>query len=76
VAVIGIPDKRLGEIVAAVIDVKPGQSLSEEEINAFIEKALPRYKRPRKIIFDKVPRNATGKVEKNKLRTKYGGNVM
>jgi acyl-CoA synthetase (AMP-forming)/AMP-acid ligase II len=76
VAVIGVPDKRLGEIVAAVIDVKPGQALTEEEINAFIEKALPRYKRPRQIIFDKVPRNATGKIEKTKLRLKYGGNIM
>ena len=57
-----------------VIDVKPGQTLTEEEINAFIERALPRYKRPRKIIFDKVPRNATGKIEKTKLRIKYGGN--
>jgi acyl-CoA synthetase (AMP-forming)/AMP-acid ligase II len=76
VAVIGIPDKRLGEIVGAVVDVKPGQALTEEELNAFIEKALPRYKRPRQIIFDKVPRNATGKIEKTKLRLKYGGNVM
>jgi acyl-CoA synthetase (AMP-forming)/AMP-acid ligase II len=76
VAVIGIPDKRLGEIIAAVIDPKPGETLTEDEINAFIEQALPRYKRPRKIIFDKVPRNPTGKIEKPKLRLKYGGNVM
>jgi acyl-CoA synthetase (AMP-forming)/AMP-acid ligase II len=72
VGVIGIPDERLGEIVAAVIDPKPGEPLSEEEILAFVEKVLPRYKRPRKIIFDKVPRNPTGKIEKTKLRAKYG----
>jgi acyl-CoA synthetase (AMP-forming)/AMP-acid ligase II len=71
VAVIGIPDERLGEIVGAVIDPKPGEILTEEEINLFLEKTLPRYKRPRKIIFDKVPRNATGKLEKVKIREKY-----
>ncbi|HSW56912.1 MAG TPA: AMP-binding protein [Dehalococcoidales bacterium] len=76
VAVIGIPDKRLVEIVAAVIDPKPGETLTEDEINLFIEGVLPKYKRPRKIIFDKVPRNATGKIEKTKLRMKYGGSVM
>ncbi len=71
-AVIGLPDQRLGEVVAAVVQVKPGQSLSEEELLAFCE-ALPRYKRPRKIFFDKVPRNPTGKIEKPKLRRKYAG---
>jgi len=73
VAVIGLPDERLVEIVAAIIEPKPGETLTEEEINAFAEQVLPRYKRPRKIIFDKVPRNATGKIEKPKLRLKYAG---
>jgi acyl-CoA synthetase (AMP-forming)/AMP-acid ligase II len=72
VAVIGIPDDRLGEIIGAVIDVKPGESLTEKEIMTFIEGLLPKYKRPRKVIFDKVPRNPTGKIEKTKLRLKYG----
>jgi acyl-CoA synthetase (AMP-forming)/AMP-acid ligase II len=76
VAVIGIPDERLGEVVGAVIELKPGETMTEAEMNAFIETVLPRYKRPRKIIFDKVPRNATGKIEKPKLRLKYGGPVM
>ena len=70
VAVIGLPDHRLGEIVAAIVELKPGFSLSEEEIAEFCN-ALPRYKRPRKIIFEKVPRNPTGKIEKPKLREKY-----
>ena len=69
--VIGIPDERLGEIVVAVTDPKPGETLSEEEINQFCEKSLPRYKRPRRIVFDRVPRNPTGKIEKPKLREKY-----
>jgi len=71
-AVIGIPDERLGEIVAAIVKVKPGKELSEEEVSRFCE-ALPKYKRPRKFIFDDVPRNPTGKIEKPKLRKKYSG---
>ena len=70
VAVIGLPDPRLGEIAAAIIQVAEGQTCTEEEINAFCAE-LPRYKRPRKIIFDKVPRNPTGKIEKPVLRERY-----
>jgi acyl-CoA synthetase (AMP-forming)/AMP-acid ligase II len=73
VGVIGIPDERLGEIAAAVIDPAPDASLTEEEIARFCEENLPRYKRPRRIIFDKVPRNPTGKIEKPRLRQKYTG---
>ena len=71
-AVIGVPDERLGEIVAAVIMPKPGHGITEEEVLEFCE-SLPRYKRPRKVFFDKVPRNPTGKIEKPKLRKKYSG---
>ncbi len=70
VAVIGLPDKRLGEIAAAIIEAKEGEILSEAEVNLFCM-ALPRYKRPRKIIFAEVPRNPTGKIEKPKLRKLY-----
>ena len=71
VAVIGLPDSRLGEISAAIIELKPGVECTEEDINVFCKK-LPRYKRPRKVIFAHVPRNATGKIEKPKLREMYG----
>jgi len=73
VAVIGVPDERLGEIVAAVVDVKPGSNLTEEMVLKFCEQQMPRYKRPRVVIFDKVPRNPTGKIEKHKLKKKYAG---
>jgi len=73
VAVIGTPDERLGEIVTAVIQVVPGLSLSEQEMASFCEQNLPRYKRPRRIVFDEVPRNPSGKIEKPKLRTRYAG---
>ena len=72
VAVIGIPDERLGEISAAIIEFKEGASSSEKEIEEFCED-LPRYKRPRRIIFDAIPRNPTGKIEKPALRKKYCG---
>jgi len=70
--VIGIPDERLGEVVTAIIKVKPGREMSEEEVKKYCE-MLPRYKRPRKIFFDDVPRNPTGKIEKPKLRKKFAG---
>jgi acyl-CoA synthetase (AMP-forming)/AMP-acid ligase II len=72
VAAIGVPDERLGELVAVVIDVKPGMEFSESEVLRFCED-LPRYKRPRRIFFGEVPRNPTGKIEKVKLRKKYTG---
>lgn len=75
VAVIGLPDHRLGEITAAIIEIKPDMSCTEEEIEEFC-KAMPRYKRPHKIIFADVPRNPTGKIEKPKLRKIYCGESL
>ncbi len=75
VAVIGLPDKRLGEIAAAIIELKPDHPCTEDEINEFCHK-LPRYKRPHKIIFAEVPRNPTGKIEKPKLRQIYCGESL
>lgn len=75
VAVIGIPEKRLGEITLAVIEVKEGEEMTEDEVNSFCLE-LPRYKRPRKIVFAKVPRNPTGKIEKPALRKKYAGESL
>ena len=72
VAVIGLPDVRLGEIAAAIIQLKEGHVCTEEEIMEFCHE-LPRYKRPKKIIFAEVPRNPTGKIEKPKLRQIYCG---
>jgi len=72
VAIIGTPDDRLGEVVAAVIEPEGGETLTKEEVASFCEKNLPRYKRPRHIFFDQVPRSPSGKIEKPKLREKYG----
>ncbi len=75
VAVIGVPDKRLGEVTAAIIEVKEGFSLTEQEVADFCHK-LPRYKRPHQIIFADIPRNPTGKIEKPKLRKIYCGESL
>ena len=75
VAVIGMPDERLGEIAAAIIEIKPNHEATEEDILKFCE-GLPRYKRPRRIIFDFVPRNPTGKIEKTLLRKKFCGESL
>ncbi len=75
VAVIGLPDSRLGEIAAAIIELKEGMACSEEDMESFCH-ALPKYKRPRRIIFADVPRNPTGKIEKPKLRQIYCGESL
>ena len=75
VAVIGLPHERLGEIAAAIIECKEGCSATEQEINDFCA-TLPRYKRPRKIIFATIPRNPTGKIEKPRLREQYCGGSL
>ncbi len=75
VAVIGLPDVRLGEIAAAIIEVKEDHTLTEEQVNEFCLD-LPRYQRPRRIIFADVPRNPTGKIEKPKLRKLYGADQL
>ncbi len=69
--VIGTSDERLGEIVTAIIELREGEVATEEEMKFFFEQNLPRYKRPRKIVFDHIPRSPTGKIEKSKLRAKY-----
>jgi acyl-CoA synthetase (AMP-forming)/AMP-acid ligase II len=71
VAVIGIPDERLGEISLAIIAPKPGETLTEAEVIVFCEQNLAKHIRPRRIVFDKVLRNPTGKIEKPKLRQKF-----
>ncbi len=75
VAVIGLPDRRLGEVAAAVVEVKEGMSVTREELEAFC-KQLPRYKRPKEYIFAEIPRNATGKIEKPRLRKIYGADNL
>ncbi|MBR5552494.1 MAG: acyl--CoA ligase [Clostridia bacterium] len=75
VAVIGLPDSRLGEAAAAIIEVREGFDLTEKQVADFCLE-LPKYKRPRHIIFADIPRNPTGKIEKPKLRQIYCGESL
>lgn len=70
VAVIGVPDSRLGELAVAIVEIKDGMKCTKEEIDEFCL-GMPRYKRPRNIFFDSIPRNPTGKIEKPALRKRY-----
>lgn len=70
-AVIGMPDKRLGEKTAAIVELKEGCSMTREEFDEYCTE-LPRYKRPKEVFFEDVPRNATGKIEKPLLRKRHG----
>jgi long-chain acyl-CoA synthetase len=68
-AVIGVPDPRMGEEVRAIVAVKPGQSVTEEELIAFVKERAAAYKYPRTIEFrDSLPKGATGKILKKELR--------
>ena len=65
----------ISEFEARENELKEGEECTEDEINEFCL-ALPKYKRPRKLIFAKVPRNPTGKIEKPKLREIYCGGSL
>lgn len=73
VACIGYPDDRLVEIVLAIVQLKEGRQMSEEQVIDFAKSKLSLYKVPRKVVFDQVPRNPTGKLMKPKLREKFTG---
>ena len=73
-AVIGVPDERWGEVGKAIVVVKPGQTLTAQQVLDHCSENLARYKLPRYIEFvDALPRNATGKVHKPTLRQMFGG---
>jgi long-chain acyl-CoA synthetase len=73
VAVIGVPDAKLGETIMAVIVPKPGTTPSEEEIAQHCRQSLGGYKIPRRFAFvERLPRSAMGKVLKTELRNTYG----
>jgi len=69
VAVIGVPDERLGEVGKAFIVPKPGATLTEDAVIAYARQHLANFKAPRSVEFlDELPRNAGGKVVKPQLR--------
>lgn len=70
-AVIPVFDEIWGEVPKAIIELKPHKKLSAQEVLIFCKERLARYKCPKKVIFESLPRNSTGKIQKNKLKTKY-----
>lgn len=73
VACIGSPDDRLVEIVLAIVQVKNGETMTEDEVIEYAKSNLALYKVPRRVIFDQVMRNPTGKLMKPEMRKKYTG---
>jgi fatty-acyl-CoA synthase len=71
-AVIGVPDERWGETGLAIVAVKDSVRVNEADILAHCRERLGRFKCPARVVFvDALPRNATGKVHKPTLRTKF-----
>lgn len=71
-AVIGVPDAEWGEVVKAVVKVREGAVLSDDEVLAFVEQRVADYKRPRSVDFvEEFPRDAAGKLLKRLIRDRY-----
>jgi len=73
-AVIGVPDERWGEVPRAIVVPKPGAALTGEEVVAFCQGKIARYKIPRSVVIstEPLPRNPTGKILKRVLRDAHG----
>ena len=73
VAIIGIPDEKWGEVGMAFIVPASGQTMTEEEVGAYLKGKVARYKHPAQIKFmDELPMTGTMKIKKAELREKYG----
>ncbi len=72
-AVIGIPDPKWGEVGRAIVALRPGASVTEEELLDFCRERLARYKVPKSIIFvEALPKTGAGKIDKERLKKEYG----
>ena len=76
VAVIGTPDERWGELVTALVVLRPGASTTKDDLIAHCRAHLAHFKAPKRIEFkDHLARTATGKLQKYKLRAEYWPDV-
>jgi fatty-acyl-CoA synthase len=67
-AVVAKPDEKWGETPCAFIELKPGQKASDQDIIAWCQKGMARYKVPKHVVFTELPKTSTGKIQKFKLR--------
>ncbi|MBL9009613.1 MAG: AMP-binding protein [Alphaproteobacteria bacterium] len=72
-AVVGLPHADWGEAVAAVVETAPGFALAEAAVIAHARAVLAPFKTPKRVLFQALPRNAMGKIEKSRLRTDLAG---
>ena len=76
VAVIGVPHEKWGETVKAIVQLQPGQTMTEQELIEYCRQKIAHFKCPTSVDFvEQIPRNVQGKVLKYKLREKYGKEV-
>jgi fatty-acyl-CoA synthase len=72
-AVIAVPDEKWGEVGRALVVLKPGESLKADELIAFCQSRLAKFKIPKSVVFvDSLPKTAAAKVDKKLLAEKYG----
>ncbi|PSH69098.1 acyl-CoA synthetase [Phyllobacterium brassicacearum] len=67
-AVVARPDDKWGETPLAFVELKPGHEASEEELIAHCRKLLAKFKCPRHVLFESIPKTSTGKIQKFELR--------
>jgi long-chain acyl-CoA synthetase len=71
-AVFGVPDPDLGEVVVAAVQAEPGAAVTADAVRSFLSARIARYKIPRRVeLLDELPREATGKLYRRKLRDAY-----
>jgi len=75
VAVVAQPHEKWGETPCAFVELKDGHTLTAEELIAFAGERLARFKVPRTVLFETLPKTSTGKIQKFELRQRIGSTM-